>query len=80
METKTKSDDDIIKRLNILIALLLEQLSAETTLSMVDRIVKLAQLGVPPAEIARILAKPLNYVTASLSQRRSKKREAKANG
>lgn len=79
MESNNKFSEDMIKRLDILIGLLLDQSSAETTLSMSDKIGKLADIGVPSADIARILGKPLNYVTASRSQRKSRKK-AKANG
>lgn len=74
MKRENNIDEEIIKRLNILIALFLEQSSHGTTLSMTEKICKLNDLGVPQADIARILGKPLNYVTASLSQRKSKKK------
>ncbi len=80
MQPKNKVAEDMIKRLDILIGLLLEQSSPETTLSMSEKIGKLADIGVPPAEIARILRRPLNYVTASLSQRKSRKKRVKVNG
>ena len=79
MESKSKFEEDIIKRLDILIALVLRGSSTEATVSMTDQIGKLADIGVPSADIARILGKPLNYVTASRSQRKSRKK-AKANG
>lgn len=79
MESKNKFEEDMIKRLDILIALALEKSTGEATLSMTDRIGKLADIGVPSAEIARILGKPLNYVTALRSQRKSRKKR-KANG
>lgn len=80
MELKDKFAEDMIKRLDILIGLFLDQSTAGTTLSMSEKIGKLADTGVPPTEIARILGKPLNYVTASLSQRKSRKRKVKVNG
>ena len=80
MQQQGKSDEAIIKRLNVLIAILLEQSPTESTPSMTDKIVKLVEVGVPPADIAKILGKPLNYVTAVLSQRKSRKKKGKANG
>ena len=66
-------EQSIIRRLDILIALSLEQLTGEGKLTMADKICKLIELGVPPADTARILGKPLNYVTATLSQRKARK-------
>ena len=80
MESKNKFEEEIIKRLDVLVALFLEQSSVKSTLSMTDKIGKLADFGVAPADIARILGKPLNYVTALLSQRKSRKKKVRANG
>ena len=80
MEQQGKSDEAIIKRLNVLIAILLEQSPTESSRSMTDKIVKLAEVGVPQADIGKILGKPLNYVTAVLSQRKSRKKKGKVNG
>lgn len=80
MATKNKYEEDIIKRLNIMITILLEESSAGANLSMADKISKLNYLGVPQTDIAKILGKPLNYVTASLSQRKTKKKQVKSNG
>jgi transposase-like protein len=79
MDSQNKSSEDVIKRLDILISLVLEQSSAQGAPPMSDKISRLADLGVSPADIARILRKPLNNVTATLSQRKSRKK-AKANG
>ena len=67
------AEQGITRRLDILIALSLEQLAGEGKSTMADKISKLAELGVPPADTARILGKPLNYVTATLSQRKARK-------
>jgi len=80
MDSRNKSNEDVIKRLDILISLVLEQSSAQGVSPMSDKIGKLADLGVAPADIARILRKPLNYVTATLSQLKSRKRRAKTDG
>lgn len=73
MENDHRSSEEIIKRLNILIALNLDS-TAKNGLSMADKISKLNDLGVSSADIARILGKPANYVTATLSQRKTKKK------
>jgi regulatory protein YycI of two-component signal transduction system YycFG len=74
MERDQKNLEEIIKRLNILIALNLEN-TAQKGLSMTDKIIKLSNLGVSSADIARILGKPANYITATLSQKKRKKKK-----
>lgn len=78
METDQKGFGEIIKRLNILIALNLDN-TAKNGLSMADKITKLSDLGVSSADIARILSKPANYVTATLSQRKARKKKGRSN-
>ena len=77
MDTKSKAEEEIIKRLNILIAVVLDQSSSGGRTSIADKIRKLSDFGVLPAKIAEILNKPVNYVTASLAQRNSKKKITK---
>jgi hypothetical protein len=78
MEKNQKNVVEVIKRLNILIALSLDK-TEKNGLSMADKITKLNNLGVPSSDIARILGKPANYVTATLSQRKTKKKKGKSN-
>jgi hypothetical protein len=80
MDSKSTSYESLVRRLDILISLVLEHSPAQTGFSMSEKIGKLADLGVAAADIARILGKPLNYVTATLSQRKSRKKEVKKNG
>lgn len=80
MENKDRINEEIVKRLNVLISLALEQLSREKTLSITKKIQKLADLNVTPVDIAKILNKPLNYITAILSQRKRRGKEGKRNG
>jgi hypothetical protein len=63
----------MIRRLDIIIALLLERTDSESASSMTHKIAKLRELGASPAEIAQILHKPVNYVTASMAMRRKAK-------
>jgi hypothetical protein len=81
---KSEGTEEIIKRLNILIAVVLDQSPSGGGTSTADKIRKLTDLGVSSAKIAEILNKPVNYVTASLAQRsikrRTRKRSAKDNG
>jgi hypothetical protein len=74
MNSKDQLKDEVIQRLNILISLLLEGSSAKEGFSMSDKITKLVDLGVPSSDIAKILGKPLNYVTAVISQKKSRKK------
>lgn len=70
-------DKEIIKRLDILIALNLDQ-GAENGLLMAEKIIKLHGLGVSTADISSILGKPSNYITATLSKKKA--REKKGEG
>ena len=75
--TRGTSDDnfrsDLLARLNVLIALLLERSEPESKVSTSGKIVKLTELGVAPSDIARILGKSTNYVTGALAVRRRRK-------
>lgn len=72
MDIKSKAEEEIIKRLNILIAVVLDRSPSGSSTSIADKIRKLSDLGVTPAKIAEILNKPVNYITASLAQRKPK--------
>jgi hypothetical protein len=65
---------EIIQRLDLIVALLLERTDPRSTFTMTDKIAKLSGLGASPSTISKILQKPLNYVTASTSMRRKAKR------
>jgi hypothetical protein len=58
--------DAILRRFDILIALQLDNSSAESiaTSSKIDR---LLAAGATPAETAKIIGKPVNYVTAVMA-------------
>lgn len=62
---------DLARRVDVLIFLQLDQKCP----SMTDKIEKLAEAGLNSGEIGRIIGKPTNYVTATLSQ--GKKRKGK---
>jgi hypothetical protein len=64
---------DIIRRLDLIIALLLDRPDPQSASNTTDRIVRLGELGASPAQIAQILNKPLNHVTASIAMRRKAK-------
>jgi hypothetical protein len=53
--------------------LLLEQTQSDEKLSLASKIEKLVELGVSPADIAKILGKPLKDVTSSISKQKKRK-------
>lgn len=71
------TDQSVVKRLNVMIALMLDQMKEVQGTSMAAKIMKLAALGLAPSDIAEIVGKPLNFVTATLSQRNSTKKGKK---
>lgn len=73
-----KFRSDLLRRLDVLITLLLEAPKADTRMNMTQKIVRLTELGLNPAEIARILDKPLNYVTGALSMRKRRTKKGNA--
>jgi hypothetical protein len=66
---------DILRRLDIIICLLLDAPAKDSEASVASKVHKLSNLGLSPSETARILGKPLNYVTAIKATKRA--REAK---
>jgi len=73
---RTESDNQaLVKRLNVMIALLLDQAAAGgKTVPMATKIMRLAELGLSSGDIADIVGKAPNYVTATLSQRKTTKK------
>lgn len=66
----------IVRRLDALILLSLDALAASTTTSKVQ---KLLEMGFAPAEVAGMIGKPVNYVTAiTAGKRKSAKNKGKA--
>ncbi len=61
-ETKENRNVEITRRLDAVIALLAQPSESKTA-----KIVILRNAGLRPTEIARILGKPLSYVTATLA-------------
>ena len=70
MDPEEKFGRELLRRLDILISLLLETPKADKPTTMTDKIAKLSDLGLTPAETGRILGKPVNYVTGALSARK----------
>ncbi len=75
---RTEADwEGITRRLDIMIMLALEN-GADGATSMTGKIQKLLGFGLTPSEVARIVGKPANYVTAVKAGNASKKRAAAA--
>lgn len=66
---------EMLQRLDIMIALLLDMPRSEAKVNVTEKIVRLTELGVAPAEVGRILGKPANYVTGALNVRRRRGKE-----
>ena len=64
----------ILKRLNVLIALQLEMGQEAGKKSITEKVRKLSELGLTSREMADILGKPVNYITACLSSIRGSKK------
>jgi hypothetical protein len=62
--------EQILKRLDLLISLELQKAPGHEKVPMGARIQRLRDLGIPTSEIASILNKTANYVTATISQRK----------
>ena len=60
--------DRVVKRLNILVMLTLEQ-GGEGGTSMAGKIKRLLDFGLAPSEVADIVGKPAKYVAAVKSKR-----------
>ena len=63
---------DILQRLNVIIWLLLDAPSAEKQGSVASKVHKLSSFGLTPSEIAAVLGKPVNYITANLAAKRAR--------
>ena len=68
--------DQVIERMNVLIRLLLDGSAPAENISTRSKIDRLVGLGLPPAAVAKVIGKPVNYVTAAMTQKpQSKKRK-----
>ena len=73
----TSFQEQILRRLNLLLLLELDKVTPGPGTTITSKVQRLLGLGLQPAEVASILGKPVNYVTAitSNAQRASKKKE-----
>ncbi|MGA2173334.1 MAG: hypothetical protein ABSG82_10060 [Sedimentisphaerales bacterium] len=69
----SKMSSDVIKRFNAIISLLLDLVGNTENISTTAKVQKLIDIGLTPAEVANILGKPINYITAILNQTNKRK-------
>lgn len=69
MAMEDMSVTKIEQKLDILIHLQLLAVAGRESPSVVERISILSEMGLAPAEIGRIIAKPANYVSAVLGRK-----------
>jgi len=71
----------IVRRLDALIAILLDKPNADSSVTATEKIKKLMEVGLSPSDIAVILGKPTNQVTALMSALKKKPhKNTKSNG
>lgn len=75
-----KFQEALLKRLDVLIALSLERPPTEKGATMASRVGRLSSYGLSPSEIASIVRKPLNYVTATLSNKGKREKGGRQDG
>jgi len=69
---------ELLRRLDVLISLQLESPVADKQPSIASKVHRLINLGLTPREVAAIIGKPINYVTAVLATKRARLRKVKA--
>ncbi len=70
MEDDNAVLNQILRRLDILISLEFEKPVESKSVSLAGKIKRMAELGLTVSEIASIVGKPGNYITATLSQQK----------
>ena len=70
----------VIRRLDVLIALQIESSGGPDAIRPAAKIRRLSELGLSSSDVASIVGKPINYVTATLSmeKKRAKRKESKS--
>ena len=66
--------DPVVRRLDLLVSVALDGLAPGGQMSVAEKIQRLTGLGMSAAEIAGIVRKPTNYVTATQSRGRTTRR------
>lgn len=73
MKREGKELEELIKRLDVVIALLATIATKDENTTLKDKIVMLDGFGLKPSEIASVLNKKPNYVSKELSIARGRK-------
>jgi hypothetical protein len=68
----SKMSSDVIKRFNAIISLLLDLVGNTENISTTAKVQKLIDTGLTPAEVADILGKSTNYITAILATKKTR--------
>ena len=77
----TTLHEQILRRLNLLILLQQDKASTDLGTTTTSKVNWLLGLGLPPAEVAAIVGKPVNYVTAiTSSAKKASKRKDQRHG
>ncbi len=71
---------ELLRRLDVLISIQLDATPSEGQASIVSKVCRLVNLGLAPAEVATIIGKPVNYITAILATKRARTKKANTNG
>jgi hypothetical protein len=69
---------EMLRRMDVLIALHLEGSPAESGTTTSSKIRRLKDLNLAPSEIASIIGKPTSYVTATLAQQKKRPKKGAA--
>jgi hypothetical protein len=70
--TENDCNREIVQRLGIIICLLLDAPTTNNSTSIASKVHKLSGLGLTPSETAKILGKPVNYITAIKATKRAR--------
>ena len=70
----------VVRRLDVLIALQIEASGGPEAARPATKIQRLSELGLSSSDVASIVGKPINYITATLSmkKKRAKGKETKS--
>jgi len=69
---KEEFEEKVLRRLEVLIALRMDDPQPERPSSVASKVSRLTGLGLAPSEIGNILGKSTEYVTAVLSTKRAR--------
>lgn len=67
------------RRLDVLISLQLDAVPAESKVSVASKVERLSSMGLVPSEVASIIGKRTNYVTAVLAMKKKASRKVVSN-